>query len=62
MHIERNVSDIILRTVMNMKGKTKDTIMARLDLQAFNIRPDLHPYEKGSKLELPPAPYALSQK
>ena len=62
MHIERNVSDIILRTIMNMKGKTKDTAMSRLDLQAFNIRADLHPREKGDKLELPPAPYVLSQK
>ena len=50
MHIERNVSDIILGTVMNMKEKTKDTIMAHLDLQAFNLRPDLHPHEKPASL------------
>ena len=62
MHIKRNVSDIILGTIMNMKGKKKDTAMSRLDLQAFNIRADLHPREKDEKLELPPAPYVLSQK
>jgi len=48
MHIEKNVFDIILGITMNIKGKTKDTIMACVDLQAFNIRSDLHPYEKGN--------------
>ena len=62
MHIERNVSDIILGTIMNMKGKTKDTAQSRLDLQAFNIRPELYPQKKGNKLELPLAPYTLSHK
>ena len=46
---------------MNMKGKTKDIAMSRLDLQAFNIRADLLPHKNGDKLELPPAPYVLSQ-
>ena len=62
MPIEKNVPNIIMGTIMNIKGKTKDTIMAHLDLQAFNLRPDLHPHEKASKLELPLATNALFQK
>ena len=53
--------DIILGTVMNTKGKTKDTMRARLDLQAMQIRPEFHPIQIGNKLELPSASYSLSR-
>ena len=46
MHIEKNICDIILGTLLNIKGKTKDTIKTRLDLQAMNIRKELHPIKK----------------
>ena len=36
--------------------------MSCLDMQAFNIRLDLHPRQKCNKLELAPAPYRLSHK
>ncbi|XP_057999327.1 uncharacterized protein LOC131178387 [Hevea brasiliensis] len=42
VHIEKNICDNILGTIMNIKGKTKDSIKTRLDLQALNIRPELH--------------------
>ncbi|KAH0710852.1 hypothetical protein KY284_012279 [Solanum tuberosum] len=45
---------------MNVKGKTKDTINTRLDLQEMNIRPELHPIQKGEKIEVPNACYTLS--
>jgi hypothetical protein len=32
MHIEKNVFENIFNTVMDVKGKTKDNIMARLDV------------------------------
>nr|XP_016454527.1 PREDICTED: uncharacterized protein LOC107778742 [Nicotiana tabacum] len=60
MHIEKNVCDNILGTILNVKGKTKDTIKARLDLQAMNIRKELHPIKSGDKYELPTACYTLS--
>ena len=62
MHIEKNACDIILGTIMNMKGKTKDNVKSRLDLQALNIRPELPPRQEGNKFELPPTSYTLSQK
>jgi len=50
MHIEKNICDNIMVTIMNVKGKTKDTIKTRLDLQKMNIRPELHPIQKGRNL------------
>ncbi|KAH0654399.1 hypothetical protein KY289_032077 [Solanum tuberosum] len=44
----------------NKKRKTKDTIKTRLDLQEMNIRPELHPIQKGEKIEVPTACYTLS--
>ncbi|XP_019242142.1 PREDICTED: uncharacterized protein LOC109223532 isoform X1 [Nicotiana attenuata] len=60
MHIEKNICDNILGTIMNAKGKTKDTINARLDLQEMNIWRELHPIKKGEKYEVPTASYTLS--
>ena len=41
MHIEKNICDNLLGTLMNIEGKTKDTTNARLDLEDLNIRKDL---------------------
>ncbi|KAG5587410.1 hypothetical protein H5410_047844 [Solanum commersonii] len=46
--------------IMNVKGKTKDTIKTRLDLQEMNIRPKLHLIQKGEKIEVPTTCYTLS--
>jgi hypothetical protein len=43
MHIEKNVVDNIIGTILNIKGKTKDNINARLDLEEMGLRSDLHP-------------------
>ena len=53
MHIEKNVSDNILGTLMNIKGKTKDTLKARVDLMKMKIRGHLHPELMGDKLRVP---------
>ncbi|XP_055803422.1 uncharacterized protein LOC129872461 [Solanum dulcamara] len=60
MHIERNVSDNILSTVMSMVGKTKDTLKSRYDLVDLAIRQGLHPIEDEDNILLPAACYALS--
>lgn len=59
MHIEKNICDSIIGTLMNVKGKTKDNINTRSDLKLMNLRPDLHPVDDGGKVVLPPAPYTL---
>ncbi|XP_074369131.1 uncharacterized protein LOC141710015 [Apium graveolens] len=43
MHIEKNICDSVLGTLLNIGGKTKDHIKARYDLQESGIRKVLHP-------------------
>ncbi|CAN1129189.1 hypothetical protein LINPERPRIM_LOCUS17285 [Linum perenne] len=61
MHIEKNICDSVLGTIMGLPGKTKDTLKTRLDLEALGIRQELHPIQQGSKVILPSAIYTLSQ-
>jgi hypothetical protein len=42
MHIEKNICENLIGTVLNILGKTKDTIKARLDLKDMGIRKELH--------------------
>jgi hypothetical protein len=44
MHIEKNVMDNILGTILNIKGKTKHDFAARQDLQEMGLGPKLHPF------------------
>jgi hypothetical protein len=44
MHIEKNVMDNILGTILDIKGKTKDNIEAQNDLQEMGLRPKLYPF------------------
>jgi hypothetical protein len=41
MHIEKNVSENIFNTIMDVKGKTKDNIKARLDVALFYNRQNI---------------------
>ncbi|KAK4382692.1 hypothetical protein Sango_2847500 [Sesamum angolense] len=41
MHIEKNVFDNIFNTVMNIKGKTKDNLNARKDVEIICNRPEI---------------------
>ena len=50
VHIEKNVCDIILGTIMNIKGKTKDTLNARLDMEDMGIMSKLHPIKRVTNL------------
>ena len=59
MHIEKNICDNILGTILNVKGKTKENLNSQLDLQATNIKKELHPIEKGHKYEFPTASHTL---
>ncbi|KAM3338079.1 hypothetical protein P3S68_032405 [Capsicum galapagoense] len=60
MHIERNVSESLLSTMMSMVGKTKDILKSRYDLMDLGIRQSLHPIEDGDNILLPVACNALS--
>ncbi|CAN1777819.1 hypothetical protein LINPERHAP1_LOCUS14199 [Linum perenne] len=58
MHIEKNVCDNILSTLLNDKQKSKDNLKARLDLKAMRIRKDLWPDANG---KCPVAMYTLGK-
>ncbi|XP_020106666.1 uncharacterized protein LOC109722900 [Ananas comosus] len=61
MHIEKNVSDNLIGTMLNISGRTKDNLKARLDLKDMGIRHDLHPeVMPNNKVHIPPAYYTMS--
>ena len=62
MHIEKNISESILGTLLGIEGKTKDTLQSCLDLKDLNIRDKLHPVEDRGKVYIPPACFTLSKK
>jgi hypothetical protein len=57
MHIEKNVCDNVIFTLLNETGKSKDHRGAREDLREKGIRPELWPDENGSYL---PALFTLT--
>ena len=61
MHIEKNIYDNLLGTLLNLKGKSKDNLKVRQDLQLMKIRPELNSVLlPNEKYEIPNAPYTLS--
>ena len=61
MHIEKNVAESIIGTLLDVPNKTKDGHKARLDLVHFNLKPELHPKKEGNKTTLPPAACTLTK-
>jgi hypothetical protein len=60
MHIEKNICENILSTLLNIPNKTKDTINARLDLEDRGMRKELHLLDdSGSSSSKPRACYVL---
>jgi len=55
MHVEKNVGDSLIGTLLNIKGKTKDGVKSRQDLVELGIREQLHPVLRGARTYLPPA-------
>ena len=45
--MEKNVTDNIMATLLDLDGKTKDTYQACLDLKAMGIQSKLHLVHKG---------------
>nr|CAD37092.3 OSJNBa0042N22.16 [Oryza sativa Japonica Group]CAE76043.1 B1248C03.2 [Oryza sativa Japonica Group] len=62
MHLEKNVFDNIVGTLLDMPKKTKDGLQSRMDLIEMGIREELHPQEgeKNGKVYLPPACFTLT--
>ena len=60
MHVEKNVCDSLIDTLLNIKGKTKDGVKSRQDLVELGIREQLHLVLRGNRTYLPPACYTMS--
>ncbi|XP_027922635.1 uncharacterized protein LOC114180521 [Vigna unguiculata] len=61
MHVEKNVCDSIIGTLLNIKGKTKDDVNSRKDLVEMGLRLELQPQAYGKRTYLPPACHTLSK-
>ncbi|XP_056691750.1 uncharacterized protein [Spinacia oleracea] len=62
MHIEKNICDSLVGTLLNVPGKSKDGVSPRDDLMDLGIRKELHVVERNTTEYLPPAAYTLSQR
>ncbi|KAI5337493.1 hypothetical protein L3X38_016764 [Prunus dulcis] len=61
MHIEKNVCDSIIGTLLEIPRKNKDGIAARLDLLNMGVKTDLQPEYGERRTRLPPGPWNLSR-
>ena len=61
MHIEKNVVDNIIGTLLNLDGKTKNNLKARQDLKDMGIRSELHLEKVGNnQIHMPHACYHMN--
>ena len=60
MHIEKNICDSIVGTLLSTDGKSKDNFNSHLDLQAMGIRDQLHLIQRGNRVMLLAACYSLT--
>lgn len=60
MHLEKNVSENILGTLLGNSKKGKDGVNARADLEILQIRKSLHPIREGNKTYIPPAIFFMT--
>jgi len=61
MHIEKNICEALLGTLLDIAGKSKDSISARLDLEDMGIRKKLHLKANGNSYSVPHAPYKMTK-
>ncbi|XP_050374570.1 uncharacterized protein LOC126792127 [Argentina anserina] len=60
MHIEKNVTESVIGTLLGMVGKDKDSLNARLDLKELNCKPKYHPKRVGGRWVYDPMPFTLT--
>ena len=61
MHIEKNVFENIFNTVIDVKGKTKDNIKARLDVALLCNRNNMELVYDGSRVAKPRTSFVLEK-
>jgi hypothetical protein len=62
MHLEKNLCENLIGTLLDIPSKSKDGLKARLDLVELGIRHNLHPVvDNEGKQTLPDAPFTMSR-
>jgi hypothetical protein len=61
LHIEKNICESLIATLLNIVKKTKDTAKARLALKDLGIKPELQFRENGDSCVMPIARYTLNK-
>jgi hypothetical protein len=61
MHIEKNVFENIFNMVMDVKGKTKDNIKAKMDIMLFYHRKNMDLVYDMSRVTKPKASFTLDK-
>jgi len=61
MHIEKSMFENIFNIVMDVKGKTKDNIKARLDVALFCNYKNMELVYDGSRVAKPRASFVLEK-
>ena len=59
MHIEKNICDCIIGTLLNIEGKRKYTLKSTIDLTLLGIKKDLQVEDGGKPRDMAPAVYVL---
>jgi hypothetical protein len=59
MHIEKNVFDNVVNTLLDVDKRSKDNAKARMDMKRMKIREHLHIDETQEKPDLPEAVYYM---
>ena len=60
MHIEKNICDSLLGTILEIDGKSKDIDKTRIDLQDMGVCKELHLYKEGDRWMKPHAAFTLT--
>ncbi|GJW48793.1 putative transposon, En/Spm-like protein [Tanacetum coccineum] len=60
MHVKTNVVESLVGNLLNVLGKTKDGVNARLDLAKLGVKPELFSMQEEDKTTLPPVGYTLT--
>ncbi|KAL0551644.1 hypothetical protein IC582_010733 [Cucumis melo] len=61
MHVEKNICESIVDTLLGIESKSKDGVNARKVLELMGIRVDLHPQEREKQICFLAAPHTLSK-
>ncbi|XP_062078722.1 uncharacterized protein LOC133834305 isoform X2 [Humulus lupulus] len=60
MHVEKNVCDSLVGTIVGLENKTKDTVSARVDLEKMKMRPELQLRKLNGRIQKPAAKFTFT--